>query len=202
MGNNFEALGKRALGLLALLGAGALQHATAAPLETLHAFELGPRSSTAALVQGSDGFLYGTTPSGGTSNYGTVFRVAADGSSFTTLVNFNSSNGANPEAPLLEGSDGFLYGTTANGGTSGGGTVFRVAADGSSFSTLVSFDSSSGGANPYSGLMQATDGFLYGTTSQGGTSGYGTVFRVATNGNGFNAFLHFTSSNGAYPRSR
>jgi len=72
----------------------------------------------AALVQGGDGNFYGTTEYGGTNgNNGTVFRVTSTGV-LTTLVSFNNSNGAAPLTPLVQGSDGYFYGTTSLGGGS------------------------------------------------------------------------------------
>ena len=130
----------------------------------------------AALVQGSDGNLYGTTYSGGASNYGTVFRVGTNGA-LTTLVSFANTNGANPHAGLVQGTDGYFYGTTLSGGASNYGTVFRIGTNGA-FATLVSFTSING-ARPYAPLVQGSDGYFYGTTYSGGAGGGGTVFRMA-----------------------
>ena len=77
-------------------------------------------------MQGSDGSFYGTTIGGGTSNAGTVFQISTNGA-FTSLYSFTGGNdGANPYAGLVQGSDGYFYGTTVNGGQGGGGTVFRL----------------------------------------------------------------------------
>jgi uncharacterized repeat protein (TIGR03803 family)/T5SS/PEP-CTERM-associated repeat protein len=135
----------------------------------------------AGLVQGSDGNFYGTAQFGGMNNDGTVFRIASAGT-LTTLWQFNGSNGEYPRADLVQGSDGYFYGTTANGGTStnctgGCGTVFRISSSGN-LTTLHSF-SGSDGASPYAGLVQGSDGYLYGTTYMGGASGSGTVFRIS-----------------------
>ena len=95
-----------------------------------------------------------------------------------------------PRAGLVQGSDGSFYGTSVSGGAHGGsyggfGTVFRVTTNGA-VRILASFDNTNG-ANPYSTLIQGSDGSFYGTAQNGGTSddtfyGHGTVFRVATNG--------------------
>ncbi len=131
------------------------------------------------LVQGADGFLYGTTYLGGVNGNGTVFRITTNGS-FSTLAFFNGTNGANPEASLAQGDDGNFYGTTANGGTNGGwGTVFQITTNGL-LTSLVSFNGTNG-ANPFSTLALGPDGLLYGTTSGGG-DGYGTVFKVTKSG--------------------
>ncbi len=93
------------------------------------------------MLQGADGNFYGTTAGGGVSGSllggGTVFRVTPAGV-LTTLVSFNGANGNSPQAPLIQGSDGNLYGTTTYGGPSGGGTVFKVTPDGA-LRTLVAF---------------------------------------------------------------
>src|SRR5882724_9168933 len=134
----------------------------------------------AALVQGPDGTLYGTTSSGGTNGgYGTVFQIATNGQ-LATLVSFNNTNGATPLGALVRTADGTLFGTTSAGGANGLGTVFQIGANGS-FTTLAAFNGTNG-ANPYSGLILAGDGNFYGTTFNGGTNGVGNVFRMTRAG--------------------
>jgi uncharacterized repeat protein (TIGR03803 family) len=140
------------------------------------------------LTEGSDGFLYGTTPTGTASGGGSVFKVAKDGRGFTALQRFEC-NSCELRGGVIEGSDGLLYGVTLWGGTYYQGTVFSLAKDGANFTTLKSFDCTHDGCNPYNGLTEGDDGFLYGTTYQGGFSGYGTVFRIAKNGSGFNVVM-------------
>jgi uncharacterized repeat protein (TIGR03803 family) len=132
----------------------------------------------AALVQGSDGSFYGTTTQGGTNNLGTVFKISAAGE-LTSLYSFTSTNdGAYPFGGLVQGSDGYLYGTTSGGGTAGYGTVFQITTNGA-LSSLCSFGD---GGSPLAGLVQGSDGNFYGTTALGGTSDSGTVFKCSTNG--------------------
>jgi uncharacterized repeat protein (TIGR03803 family) len=98
------------------------------------------------LVQGTNGNLYGTTSSGGASGYGTVFRITTNGT-LTTLVSFDyNSNGADPYAGLVQGSDGNFYGTTEYGGANGMGIAFRMTSDGT-FTNLFSF-AGTDGASP------------------------------------------------------
>jgi uncharacterized repeat protein (TIGR03803 family) len=134
-----------------------------------------------ALVQGSDGSLYGTTQYGGTNDVadggnGTIFKIDTNGT-LTTLVSFDGASGANPVAALIQGEDGYFYGTTPRGGPTDNGTVFRMSPSGI-LTTLHSF-SGSDGAAPMSALLQASDGSFYGTTSGGGAYKYGTVFRLS-----------------------
>jgi uncharacterized repeat protein (TIGR03803 family) len=135
------------------------------------------------VIQGSDGNFYGTTTWGGSANLGTVFQMTPDGG-LTTLVSFNAVNGGHPHTGLIQGSDGDFYGTTYGGddlGVSSGnayGTVFELKPDGT-LTTLVSFTGDNG-ANPAAGLVQASDGNFYSTTSGGGSAGGGTLFRINT----------------------
>jgi uncharacterized repeat protein (TIGR03803 family) len=135
----------------------------------------------AELVQGADGNFYGTTLGGGTQNgWGTVFKITPAGL-LNNLYSFTGvADGGSPEATLVQGSDGTLYGTTLEGGT-GSGTVFAISTNGV-LATLYSFSSGNDGSSPYAGVIQASDGNLYGTTAYGGTNDDGTVFQITTNG--------------------
>jgi uncharacterized repeat protein (TIGR03803 family) len=134
-----------------------------------------------ALMQGTDGSLYGTTQYGGTNDVadggsGTIFRIETNGT-LTTLVSFNGTNGANPVAALMQSPDGYFYGTTPRGGAADNGTVFRMTASGR-LTTLYSFRGSDG-ALPMAALLLASDGNFYGTTASGGAYNAGTVFRLS-----------------------
>jgi uncharacterized repeat protein (TIGR03803 family) len=153
----------------------------------------------APLVQATDGNLYGTTSSGGANDGGTFFKIAPSGR-LTTLYSFCSQSGCvdgeNPQAALIEAPNGDLYGTTSGGGANGDyGTVFKIT-PGGKLTTLYSFCSQSGcadGANPYAGVIQDAEGNLYGTTQQGGEdpqlsclafsfNGCGVMFKLDTAG--------------------
>lgn len=141
------------------------------------------------LVEGHDGSFYGTTPGGGPSQSGTVFKIAPDGT-FTTLYGFcaesNCPDGAQPNGLILA-SDGNLYGTTQAGGANNNqGTVFKITPAGV-LTTLYSFCAQSAcadGQNPLAGLIQGSDGNFYGTTSASGASTHfgGTVFKLTAAG--------------------
>ena len=166
-------------------------------------------SCIANLVQDGTGRLYGVASKGGSFGNGTVFSVGRDGGDFTVLHTFTSvvgtghgsdpafsnADGSEPTGLLL-GMDGWLYGTTAQGGTNAGGTIFKLSTDGNTFSNLYNF-STNDGVNPLGGLVQGPDGTLYGTAENGGTNGSGMVFRISPEGLGFTALYHFTAlSNG------
>jgi uncharacterized repeat protein (TIGR03803 family) len=134
----------------------------------------------AGLVEGSDGYFYGTTSEGGTNDSGTVFKISPSGI-FTSLYSFtDGTDGSNPVAGLVEGSDGNFYGTTEYGGAYTNGTVFKISASGS-FTKLYAFSGGVGGRYPDAG---------YGTTSMGGTNDNGTVFRISA-GSAFTQFYAF-----------
>jgi len=139
------------------------------------------REPIAGLVLDSQGNLYGTTILGGASGYGTVFEVASGSNTITPLASFNGTNEVYPAGALVLDGQGNLYGTTSGGGDSGYGTVFEVAKGSNTITPLASFNGTNG-ANPEAGLVMDGQGNLYGTTSAGGASGYGTVFELTPAG--------------------
>ncbi len=146
---------------------------------TLAYFENGSYSFS-SLIQGRDGDLYGTGNPGGAYGYGTVFKLARDGT-LTDLHDFcqqpGCTDGGGSSVPLVLATDGNFYGA-AGGGTYNLGVIFKIT-PGGSYSVLHSFDGSNGS---YPGaLVQASDGNFYGTTF-GGTSGAGTIFRMSPQG--------------------
>ncbi len=140
---------------------------------------------TGALIQATNGKFYGTTSAGGAYNDGgTVFEMTPGGVA-STIYNFcllsNCADGETPLAGLVQATDGNLYGTTSAGGANSGGTIFKITTAGK-LTTLYSFCSQTGctdGASPYEGLLQATNGTLYGTTYSGGTDDFGTVYSLS-----------------------
>jgi uncharacterized repeat protein (TIGR03803 family) len=136
----------------------------------------------ARLIADAAGNIFGTTQGGGANILGTVFRLDTATNTLTTLVSFDGANGSSPSAGLIADAAGNLYGTTWNGGTNNLGTVFRLDAATNTLTTLASFAYFNNGANPRAKLIADADGNLYGTTSSGGLSGMGTIFRVSDAG--------------------
>jgi len=135
------------------------------------------------LSRDKEEILYGTTCCGGANGIGTVFRLTPSGVE-TVLYSFGSQpgDGINPGAGLIMDKKGNLYGTTYRGGAYSGGTVFKVTPSGTE-TVLYGFGSQRGdGGNPYAGPIMDAKGNLYGTTFDGGTEGYGTVFKLTPSG--------------------
>ena len=152
----------------------------------------------AGLVRDSSGNLYGTTASGGSASSGVVFKINAKGK-ITVLHTFNINDGSFPRSDLTLNNNA-LYGTTLSGGTTGAGTVFRISTSGSGFKTLYSFTGQNDGSNPGSGVIQDSQGNLYGTTEDGGMFLSGTLFRLSKSRK-LTVLHSFTNINndGAYP---
>ena len=145
--------------------------------------------------------LYGTAGLGGDSaGDGTIFSIGTNGSGFTTLHIFNSpGDGVRPYAGLILGGS-TLFGTTSLGGSAYGGTIFSINTNGTGYSILHSFDSTADGSEyPYAGLALSTSGLLYGTTTQGGPAGNGSVFAINTNGLAFVNMFGFPEVSGSAP---
>lgn len=158
----------------------------------------------AGLTQGTNGILYGTANAGGANTFGTAFQVTTNGT-LTLLASFGGTNGTYPEADWQFGNDGSLYSTTSHGTAGNGyGTICKLTAGGTLF-TLTSFTNGNG-AFPNALLAGGTDGAFYGVTPYGGRTnlnsgnGYGTIFKVATNGV-LTPLFYFGGTNGNYPNA-
>ncbi len=151
----------------------------------LHNFLGGSDGATpnGRVIENASGRLFGTTTAGGASGAGTVY--ALQGKTETVLYSFvgGSTDGSDPQAGLAMDKSGNLYGTTSAGGASGKGTVFELVAPKTvhgkwTEKVLYSFGTGTDGAMPVGGVIFDSAGNLYGTTSAGGTAGYGTVFQL------------------------
>jgi len=138
------------------------------------------------VIEAAAGDFYGTTQAGGAYGFGTVFKLTAQGN-LTTLYSFCPTmsgclDGSSPRAGLIQATDGNFYGSTTGGGIIEHGTIFRITASGA-LTTLYMFCAQSGctdGSYPYAGLVQATDGRFYGTTTgYGTTGGPPTIYRLS-----------------------
>ena len=162
--------------------AGTVFKITPAGVETvLYSFGAGSDAGRpyASLIQATDGNFYGTASTGGTYGAGAVFEITPAGvESILYSFGATSGDGANPYAGVIQGSDGNFYGTTEIGGTNDDGTVFKLTPAGVE-TVLYTFGATSyDGVNPMGGLIQGSDGSLYGTTAAGGPADHGTVFKV------------------------
>ena len=176
-------------------------------LTTLYRFEgyTYGGNPVAGLVQGTDGNFYGTTESGGLGyacgggGCGTVFNMTPGGT-LTTLHSFELTDGDQPRAALLQGTDGNFYGTTFAYGAHDSGTVFKITPEGT-LTTLASFDYTDG-TESRTAVIQATDGNFYGTTPYGGIGncqiGCGVLFKV-TPGGALTALHSFDGADGLLP---
>lgn len=175
----------------------------------------------AELVEGSDGHLYGVARAGGPDGNGTVFKLSKDGTSFTVLHAFGATtsaatatpvtnaDGVGPLAPLVQGADGYFYGTVSRGGVNGTGGFFRIGFDGTGFELLRTFptlvassttpETNVDGAVPLAGLTDGQDGRLYGVTSAGGSNGVGTIYAYAPVGGVFTVLHNFDGTKGSQP---
>jgi len=160
-------------------------------------FRDGTNPTGSLILSGST--LYGTTTYGGSNSDGTVFSINTDGGGYSILHHFSDApgDGYNPYSPLiLSGST--LYGTTEGGGRSNG-TVYQINTNGTGFAVLYGFGLvPADGFYPH-GPLTLSGSTLYGTTHDGGTNGYGTVFEINTDSTGYQILYNFVTSNTGNP---
>ncbi|HWB64467.1 MAG TPA: choice-of-anchor tandem repeat GloVer-containing protein [Chitinophagales bacterium] len=144
---------------------------------------------------------FGMTTWGGNYNMGVIFSLDMQNVTFTKLMDFNGSNGAYPTGTLTQASNGLLYGVTSYGGPDNNGTMFSFNASNAAFVKLHDFDGTDG-ADPYGALTQATDGNLYGITTDGGSNGTGVIYSYDITTNLFAVVQDCdANANGASPMS-
>jgi uncharacterized repeat protein (TIGR03803 family) len=149
----------------------------------LHSFGSGTDGSAphGALIQGTDGNLYGVTSQGGENGHGILFRITLQGVETVLYAFANGTDASDPRGSLIQASDGNFYGLSAHGGQYGAGALFKMTSGGTE-SVLVSFGGSGDGANPYGDPLQGSDGELYVLTLNGGANGAGALVRVTLAG--------------------
>jgi uncharacterized repeat protein (TIGR03803 family) len=151
------------------------------PLKTFASTGSGLRTPKGALIQDTNGVLYGTASLGGAGGFGGLFKIQTNGGGYTVMHEFSATggDGRQPEAGLAFGGDSYLYGVTRFGGGAVNGSLFRIKADGTGYEKLRAFAGTGGdGGNPLAALVLGPDGTLYGTTSAGGGRNQGTAFRI------------------------
>ena len=170
-------------------------------LTTMQSFDYSPQGALpkASLVHATNGKFHGTAPNGGVDSAGTVFGMTPSGK-LTAIYAFceNCTNGAAPLTPLIQATNGKFYGTAVVGGVPNQcGTIFEITTKGT-LSLLHSFTARDG-CYPLAGLVQSSDGSLYGTASAGGAQGNnGTFFRITTSGE-MTSLHTFIGTDGASP---
>jgi uncharacterized repeat protein (TIGR03803 family) len=154
----------------------------------------------------ASGNLFGTTVNGGPSGFGTVWELAQGSSTITPLASFNGTNGSQPATSgVTFDANGNLFGTATFGGAgfngslgSGLGTVWELAKGSSTITPLASFNGTNG-QQPVAGVTFDANGNLFGTASNGGASGIGTVWELAKGSSTITPLASFNGTNGAFP---
>ena len=171
---------------------------TAGEFSILHSFFF-LETPLAGLALGTDGGLYGVTSGESSSGFGSIFKITISGF-YTVLHQGDFGEGIYLAGDLIQGSDGDFYGTAQRGGgPNDKGSLFKITPSGS-LTVLHRFDPNdpADGANPYAGLVQASDGCFYGVTVSGGLNNLGTIFKVTSTGD-FTNLYSFSGADGAEP---
>ncbi len=170
-------------------------------LHTFDQFEGDGREVFSDLTLGGS-TLYGMTSHGGDHNAGTIFQIGTDGKNYNIIHSF--TGGADGDFPMygpLALSGSTLYGMTLFGGTNDNpGTIFKINTNGSGFSVIHTFGEIGDGKFPW-GSVTLIGSTLYGMTSSGGDSNNGTIFKINTDGSGYNVLYSFNGTDGASPFS-
>ena len=158
-------------------------------------FPLGT-STRGGLMQASNGKLYGMTESGGVNGYGSIFSYDISTATYATVFSFSTLTGTLPHGNLMQATNGKLYGMTRYGGTSSKGVIFSFDYSTSTYTELFNFTGIANGERPTGGLIQASNGKLYGGTTIGGASGDGCIFSFNYTTLVFTKIMDCNSTNG------
>ncbi|MEI6816824.1 MAG: choice-of-anchor tandem repeat GloVer-containing protein [Bacteroidota bacterium] len=139
--------------------------------------------------------LWGMAYHGGSYSFGTIYKINGDGTGFNTAYSFHYPNGIEPYGSLIQALDGKLYGMTLNGGTDSLGTIFSFDSQLNTYLHRLDLHTVSG-THPYGSLLQLPNGTMYGLTSNGGASNYGTLFSYDAYNNVLTNLHDFTVTTG------
>lgn len=166
-------------------------------------FDLGIKAKNpeySNLIEATNGKLYGMTCIGGAKALGVIFEYNPSNNLYVNKIDFDSINGSNPYGSLMQASNGKLYGMTRKGGTNNLGVLFEFDPITNTFTKKNDFSGTTNGSEPYGGLIQATNGKLYGMTSLGGTNSKGVLFEFDPTTNIYIKKINFNgTANGNFP---
>ncbi|MEM8509793.1 MAG: BspA family leucine-rich repeat surface protein [Bacteroidota bacterium] len=152
-----------------------------------------------SLIEASNGSLYGMTNSGGTNFLGTLFEYNLSTDVYVKKLDFNGTNGRSPNGSLMQATNGSLYGMTFSGGANNSGVIFEFNPITDIYSKKLDFNTAINGTNTYSGLVEFSNGMLYGMTLQGGINNVGVLFEFNPSTNAYSKKLDFNITNGQQP---
>ncbi|MBD3817253.1 MAG: hypothetical protein IE913_12645, partial [Halothiobacillus sp.] len=156
----------------------------------------GKYPSSTLLLDDASNTLYGTTLNGGGNDSGMIFSIKTDGTGYTRIYSFSGKpwapgTGYDPMGAIALDSSGYLYGTTRYGGSSNDGVIYKVKTDGTGYTVLHAFTGYPDGSAPQAGVtLDAATNTLYGTTNGGGSGGTGIIFKIQTDGTGYDRSVH------------
>ncbi len=165
----------------------------------LKSFDLNPNGAYPyCAVTVKDSLLFGVTLKGGSNNKSVLFKLDTSGNNFAKIREFDSLGGWNPYGELIFVDD-TVYGLTSSGGDNNFGVIYKMSVNGSLYSKLHSFGSGNDGKTPYGALLYYQNS-LYGATNAGGTTGFGTLFKIKKDGSQYEKILDFDGAlNGKKP---
>ncbi len=149
------------------------------------------------LTESSNGLLYGMTFGGGTG-YGLIFSFDPSNNNYTVVYTFNGTDGAAPYSSSLMEIAGTFYGCTSQGGVNNKGVIFSFGIAGNAFNKLHDFDVTTG-SSPYGGVIQASDGKLYGMTLNGGANNLGAIYSFDLITNSYTKIYDGSFTDGGFP---
>ena len=137
--------------------------------------------SSGRIFASSDGWIYGSTQHGGRFGGGTIYKIREDGTGYQIIKSFAGGpfESAFPATGIVEAGPGNLLGASIRGGPANAGTLFKLRSDGSDFQVVHTFSAfGTDGAHPYGDLIRGSDSWLYGTSSNGGSNDFGTIYKL------------------------